>query len=222
MKKLEEFLNKLSATDSGKIVKVAAEMLMQPFDWSKMAADYINRLPEATFVSLVQKMNIQLVEPRVLMIHEEEKHFQVIVHLFNLNSFNRLMAEGKIGPHFHHFSFATRILHGGYWNINYGNSGTVQKPELFFKNQSYCDPGTVYTLKWDAFHQVLRPQHYTVSLMVRSKPIYEVDHGIEKNYGKREILRKRRLLLSVLNGPTVAVPGKPPIKSKVDFSKILA
>lgn len=224
MNKLEDFFDILSETPSDKIINVASDILVEPYNWPEMIATYVANLPDSEFVSRVKKMNIPSVEPRNMMIYEKDNHFQVVVNLYNLNSFNRLLMKGNIGPHYHHFSFVSRILRGGYRNINYKNSGTLQNPILSVSDISYCDTGTVFALAWDAFHQIMKPEHFTVSLMIRSKPVQEIDYGgVDKHYGTREILRKRRLLLEALNdNAATRIKGKSPQTTNVDFSKMMS
>ena len=103
-----------------------------------------------------------------------------------------------MGPHFHHFPFATRILRGSYANWFFDNDGTIESPQLRPGAQGRCETGDVYTIPYDRYHCVLTPAADTMSLMIRGRQRIDREGERESGYGREEILERRARMIRVL------------------------
>ncbi|MGA9244583.1 MAG: hypothetical protein WBW03_21685 [Silvibacterium sp.] len=168
----------------------------------------IDALDDDELCAQVLRAHIAHVEPRIFMIYEKTGRYQIIVHHFDRPAFDEHWQAGRLGPHYHHFSFTTRLLRGAYYNWIYDNEGDLNLPQLRLSGQVRCEQGDVYTLPFDRFHCVLLPDHDTVSLMVRGRPVLDPGHPPDPNYGKSEILELRNRLLQLLQHTPQVQPGR--------------
>jgi len=142
------------------------------------------------------------------MLHDEPDRFRVILHVFDLLQFRIYWNEGRMGPHFHHFSFSTRILRGSYFNWLFKNNGALETPRLEFEQQQRCDAGTVYFISWDKYHCVLAPEDATMSLMVRDRQSYNPGERPDPNYTNDMILCTRDRMLRLLESAPAEVSSR--------------
>jgi hypothetical protein len=208
MKSLNELIEVLDATPKHMILHVAVSQLLKAHDWNQLTANYIEELPDDSFFNTVDKMHIPYVDPRVFMIHENIGRYQIVVHHFDLERFNQRMASDHIGPHFHHFSFATRILRGGYTNVLFENEGELMNPALTPTNQSRCKKGSVYSIDYRQYHCVFRPESDSMSLMIRTFPELDPGHSKEPGYTKDIILSEKKKIVKLLKAESNSVMGK--------------
>jgi hypothetical protein len=195
---LNEFAACLDNAVVDRIPDVAADLLLRAEDWAAMVREYIQQLRGDEFCALVLRAHIAHVEPRIFMIHENPGRYQVILHHFDRPAFDRHWHAGRLGPHYHHFPFTTRLLRGRYYNWIYDNEGDLLDPKLRLASQVLCDQGDIYTLPFDRFHCVLLPEQDTLSLMVRGRAVFDPGHLPDAEYGERTILEARKRLLELL------------------------
>ncbi len=208
MKDLTELIAVLDATPRHMILHVALSQLLKPCNWNLLLARHIENLSDNDFFETVDKMHIPHVDPRVFMIHENVGRYQIVVHHFDLNRFNNSMKNNKIGSHHHHFSFATRIIKGGYTNVLFENDGSLMEPELTPSTQCRCTNGSVYSIDYRQYHCVFRPEHNSMSLMIRTAPELDPGHAKEPGYDRGVILAQKKLLIDQLNEPQEVIPGR--------------
>jgi hypothetical protein len=104
-----------------------------------------------------------------------------------------------LGPHFHHFSFSTRILYGQYVQWLFRNEGSPLEPKLRFDGQVLCPTHTVYTLHRERYHCVFSPATDTTSLMVRGPAHFKPRQRCERTAViVQEILDRRERLISAM------------------------
>jgi hypothetical protein len=208
MKNLQQLLEILDKTPKHMIMHVALSQLLKPVDWNTLLANYIEELSDENFFATVDKMHIPNVDPRVFMIHEKPGFYQIVVHHFDLKRFNHYMTTNRIGAHFHHFSFATRIIRGGYSNILFENhSDSLTKPNLEAIRQNRCERGSVYGIDYRQFHCVFKPENDSMSLMIRTKPELDPGHSKEVGYDRDVILTQKAKLISLLKEPFPVIRG---------------
>jgi hypothetical protein len=205
---LNEFIACLDNAGVDRIPDVAADLLLRAEDWTAMVREHIQQLSGDEFCDLVLRAHIAHVEPRIFMIYENPGRYQIILHHFDRPAFDRHWQSGRLGPHYHHFPFTTRLLRGRYYNWIYDNEGDLSDPKLKLASQVLCEQGDIYTLPFDRFHCVLLPQHDTLSLMVRGRAVLDPGHLPDPEYGDRMILESRQRLLVLLAETAYRQPGR--------------
>jgi hypothetical protein len=215
MPNFTDFIQELIKISPENIPEVAAEILIGKEDWCGMIRDYIAELSEAEFCRNVLRAHIAHVEPKVFLLYEEANKFQIILHHFDLPTFIAYWNAGRLGPHYHHFPFSTRLLQGSYYNWLFDNEGTLTEPQLKAVLQAKCQTGDVYTLSYDRFHCVLHPENDTMSLMVRGKGVVDPGHPPDPLYDQSKILQMRTRLLNLLS-----VAPKPQTGQLISFKNI--
>lgn len=198
MQNFKQFIDVLDQTPPNMVLHTATTMLLKPYPWTQLLRAFIQDLSDEAFYATVDKMHIPHVDPRVFMIHEHPGRYQIVVHHFELDRFNKYMKENKIGAHHHHFSFATRIIKGGYSNVLYENSGTITAPILQPTQQCRCTEGSVYSIDYRQYHCVFRPEPDSMSLMIRSHAELDPGHQKEAGYTYEKIIAQKHLLLDLL------------------------
>jgi hypothetical protein len=176
----------------------AAELLAGSSRWSDVVREAL-QMPERDFVDSVLPEYVPDVEPKVFLIHEVRGVLQVVLGHFDARTFGDLLAQRRIGPHFHHFSFSTRILHGQYVQWRFRNDGSVREPKLGFERQVACPVHTVYSLRHERYHCVFSPEDDTMSLMIRGPAQFKPRLPCERTAAVvRDILTRRERMLSTL------------------------
>lgn len=208
MRDFHAFRECLSCTKPSDLVRVAAKLLQAPVDWSHLVRNHLESLPDEDLIRLVLRANIARLQPRVFMIDEIPGRFQIVVHHFDLPIFERYIATNEIGPHYHSFSFSTRILRGQYTQCLFFNDGTLGQPDLEFDREVCCRAGDVYTLSYDRYHCVTNPQHESLTLMVRGPAVYNPCHPPEEGYGSEQVLIMRSRILAALSGAGPGFEGR--------------
>jgi hypothetical protein len=181
--------------------------LLKPYDWRGILTEHLRTMSDDVFISLAMREYNQEVEPSVYLIHEETGMFQIVINIFNMERFNRLISDKKIGPHNHRFSFASRIINGGYFQWIYKSIYVYSLDSLRFRCQRLCGVDTVYKFPSDEFHFVTRLiEDDTLSVMIRSPapPPPHVVHGVE--WG-RHFAAERMRLIRVLSRAATQRPG---------------
>lgn len=206
--RFEEFTAHLNDAAPEDIPHVAVQLLMHMEDWCSMVREQMQCLSNREFTELVLRAHIAHVEPRIFMIAESPGRYQIILHHFDRPAFDHHLKAGRLGPHYHHFPFTTRILRGKYYNWIFDNEGGLDSPHLKLAAQVSCEAGDIYTLPYDRFHCVLLPEHDTLSLMVRGRAILDPGHPPDPNYNERVILDSRERLLQLLDDSPRPSPGR--------------
>jgi hypothetical protein len=208
MRSLKELITALDNAPEDAIVDLARDVLSRPADWCTLTAQHLAQIPDSELTPLVLKAHFGWIEPRVYMIFERPGRYQIILHHFDTERFGRFLQEKRIGPHFHHFPFTTRILRGAYVNWLFNNGGALEKPTLSFAGQIRCVTGDIYTLQFDQYHCVLMPEVDTMSLMVRGKAVRAREHPEEPGYGPHEVLALRPRYIDLLMSAAEVSSGR--------------
>lgn len=206
MKKLDELISILDRTPQHMIMHVGMSQLLKPINWNQLLKEFIENLSDDQFFESVDKMHIPHVDPHVFMIHENPGRYQLVVHHFDLERFNKYMNQNRIGAHHHHFSFATRILRGGYTNVLFENKGSLSSPKLTPALQNRCERGSVYIIDYRQYHCVFRPEDKSMSFMIRTAPELDPGHPKDSEYTRERILTEKKVLIGLLSEkyPTIA------------------
>lgn len=191
------------ASDEGRVVEDAAALLLEAGDWAGLAAHAVRALSDGEFAELARGGHVPGTEPAVYPLHSEPGRFEVALNVFDRQRFEGLLASRTIGPHRHRFPFATRILRGGYvqWLYRTPEPGSG----LRFAGQSLVDVASVYTLRPEQFHMVLRPQDGTTTLMVRGPSLSSLG---DRCSAPASIAEARQRLLDLLAGACEKGPGR--------------
>lgn len=208
MRSIDELCALLKDVAPHEVVSRAGAVLMSDINWSSLVYDHLKSISDSDLTSLVLAAHISNVQPRVFMIAEVPGHARIILHHFDRSEFDAYFLAKKIGPHFHHFDFATRIIRGSYFQWLFHNNGELRSPDLSFDRVLRCDSGTVYEMPYDRYHCVMDPLHDTMSLMVRGPAVNDPGHLPEFGYGRCEILALRARFMEILRVSDEARPSR--------------
>lgn len=184
------------------------EILSEPIDWPALARDRLAAMADAIFIDMTRRVFVDGVEPKVFLLHDDPSGFRIVLNYFDRQSFDRHLAAGRITPHYHHYDFSTRIIHGQYHHLLYANEGTLNRPQLSMWHRTKDQAGDVYFLPWDEFHCVLAPAHDTVSLQIRGSARILVSR--EPEVRDEDLLAAREAALKTLAGVSPAKSGTVP------------
>jgi len=204
---IHNLIQELDKRSTSEIPDFSAELLVRPGRWKSQVGAYLETLDNNKFVSLVSKSYVPSVEPEVFMLYDDPAgRFQLVLGHFDRTRFDHYQANGTIGPHHHHFTFTTRILAGSYQHVLYENAGTLARPQLKVQAAFTCQKGDVYTLAYDWFHEVMEPQHHTMSLMIRGSTEHlPTEHPMHLT--APQIHKHRELLRALLSQPESRAAG---------------
>lgn len=213
--KLDDVIGVLRGVAPHEVASFATSLLQHPIDWARLALEFLCKVDDNRFVEMVLKEHIKLVEPRIFMLHDEPAHFQIIIHHFDRLAFDEHWKAGRLGTHYHHFSFATRILKGAYHHWLFDNTGTLDSPNLSASYMAQNVAGDVYLMPWDRFHCVMAPEDDSLSFMIRGPAVTNPGHEPDPNYTSASILSAKEMLIRSLTEVPSASPGR-----LADFSPI--
>lgn len=205
---LEDVVGRLRDVAPDDIASFATDFLLQPHDWAGMARRFLLEVDDDHFVETVLAEHIKGVEPRIFMLHDEPEHFQIILHHFDRAAFDAHWTAGRIGPHYHHFSFSTRIIKGSYFHWLFENSGTLDEPELTPCRQARDTVSDVYLMPWDRFHCVMAPQDGSMSFMIRGPAVMDPQHEPDEAYTPDRILEAKEMLIRTLDDAPPPCDGR--------------
>lgn len=178
----------------------AARLLARVTRWRELVHRALS-VPPDDFVERTLPEYVPEVEPKVFLVEEVPGLYQVVLHHFDAATFHELLTARRIGPHFHHFSFSTRILRGRYVQWLFHNRGSVLEPDLAFDRQVAAPTHSIYTLPHDRFHCVLSPEEDTMSFMVRGPARFKPRPPCRRTAAvEREILERRARMLAAVEG----------------------
>lgn len=169
---LSRLASGLRALPEDQFREEAVRFLAEPLDWPALLLDHFERISDDEIASGTRGILVDGVEPKTFLLHDDPGRFQVVLNHFDRDSFEVHRAAGRITPHFHRFSFATRVIHGHYHHLLFANSGNLEKPRLDLWHRTRDDMNDVYFLPWDEYHCVLAPEQGTMSLQVRGPVRY--------------------------------------------------
>lgn len=195
---LGDVVDRLRHVPPDEVAAFATDFLREPYDWAGMARAFLTEVDDDAFVETVLKEHIKDVEPRIFMLHDEPGHFQIILHHFDRAAFDEHWDARRLGPHYHHFSFSTRIIKGSYFHWLFDNSGTLDRPELTPRRQARDTVADVYLMPWDQFHCVMAPEHGSMSFMIRGPAVLDPKHEPDVNYTPGMILEAKDMLVRTL------------------------
>lgn len=171
------FLSRLRSLPAGRFREGAVRILAEPVNWPALALDRLQRISDSDVLAGTREIIVDDVEPKTLLLHDEPGQFRVVLNHFDRESFEAHRAEGRITPHFHRFSFTTRVLQGHYHQLLFSNEGQLEKPHLEMWHRTRDDVNDVYFLPWNEYHCVLAPEHGTMSLQLRGVTEYPPDRS---------------------------------------------
>ena len=167
-----DLVRRLRAAQADGFAAHAVGVLSEPLDWLDLVRGRLEEMTADALVSGTRRIFVPGVEPKTFLLHDEPGKFRVVLNHFDRDSFECHRAEGRISPHFHRFSFATRMLRGDYHHMLFDNSGDLRAPRLSMWHHTKDVAGHVYFLPWDEFHCVLAPADGTMSLQIRTPVRY--------------------------------------------------
>jgi hypothetical protein len=122
----------------------------------------------------------------------------IVLNYYDRATFDAQFAAGVITPHYHHFSFSSRLLAGAFYHITYRNDGELDAPSLEPDSQTWLRAGDVLELPFDRYHCVLAPADGTVSLMVRGKARFRNRHIGDPTFAPEHAAMERTRLIGAL------------------------
>lgn len=150
----------------------AVGVLAEPLDWLDLVRGRLDEMSADALVAGTARIFVPGVEPKTFLLHDEPGRFRIVLNHFDRDSFETHRADGRISPHFHRFSFATRMLRGDYHHMLFRNGGDLRTPRLSMWHHTKDVANHVYYLPWDEFHCVLAPADGTMSLQIRGPVQY--------------------------------------------------
>ncbi len=184
----------------------AVDVLSEPLDWLDLVRGRLEEMSAEALVSGTARIFVPGVEPKTFLLHHEPGKFRIVLNHFDRDSFECHRAEGRITPHFHRFSFATRMLRGDYHHMLFANGGDLRSPRLSLWHHTKDVADDVYFLPWDEYHCVLAPADGTMSLQVRTPVRYA--GGVPAAPPARDLLLARDAALDALGEPAGSRPGR--------------
>jgi hypothetical protein len=150
----------------------AARCLARDMDWLSIAREAVGRISVERLAAAAGVLRVPNVQPRVFPVHAEARRFTVVVNHYDRPSFDELFRQGYITPHYHHFSFCSRVLRGGLVHMRFENAGTIEHPTLSPGLYERLGSGDIFSVRYDAFHCVVAPEPDTLTLMIRTEPVH--------------------------------------------------
>ena len=207
---LAAVIERLRGTTEEDFRSVCVEILSARLDWAAVVRDHLATVADGAFVSGTEKIFVEGVEPKTLLLHDEPGRFRLVLNHFDKSSFLAHQREGRITPHYHHFDFATRVISGSYHHLLFDNQGGLTAPELTLRHRTRDDAGHGYVLPWDEFHCVLAPAPDTMSLQIRS-PARCRPYRRPLTTTAKELLTARDVALNALDDlPSTTESGQVP------------
>lgn len=174
------------------------ELLTAPISWAAIVRDHLAELASTAYVDGTKRIFVDGVEPKTLLLHDEPGRFRLVLNHFDRESFRLHQQEGRITPHFHHFSFVTRVISGHYHHLLFDNDGELLRPKLTLRHRTRDDRDNVYALPWNEYHCVLAPDRDTMSLQIRGPVEFQPGRGpVRVTPG--ELLDSRDVALNALD-----------------------
>lgn len=165
-------VSRLCSLPADQFPEETVRILAEPLNWAALVLDRLQGISDNDIFDATREIIVDGVEPKTLLLHDEPGRFRIVLNHFDRESFEAHRAAGRITPHFHHFSFATRVIQGHYHQLLFSNAGELEKPRLEMWHRTRDDVDDVYFLPWDEYHCVLAPEHGTMSLQIRGSAEY--------------------------------------------------
>lgn len=194
MAPFEDLWTELSAVRDSEFLEEAARLLRQERDWIGSASESLDALSDDEFFRLTMSVRVAGVQPRAFPVHIETGRFALVLNHYDRADFEALEALGRITPHYHHFSFCSRILRGRYYHLLFSNAGTLQEPILELSEHRWQVAADVFLLPFPTFHHVMSPDHDTVTLMIRGRPQFANPHIGDSDYNMERAKKDRSQL----------------------------
>ncbi|GAB1510036.1 hypothetical protein [Actinophytocola sp. KF-1] len=213
--RFHDLVRRLRAAPADGFAAHAVAALSEPLDWLDLVRGRLEEMTAGALVAGTRRVLVPGVEPKTFLLHDEPGRFRVVLNHFDRDSFECHRAEGRISPHFHRFSFATRMLRGDYHHMLFDNGGDLRSPRLSLWHHTKDVPGHVYYLPWDEFHCVLAPADGTMSLQIRTPVRYRAPQT-RVAPPDRDLLVARDAALTAL---TEDPPGSPAAGTVPGFAR---
>jgi hypothetical protein len=180
-------------------LELASGALREEIDWREQARDALQQISDDVFFSNTKRLRVPEVQPDAFPLHIEPGRFTIVLNHYSRSTFDRLLLAGRITPHYHHFSFCTRILRGKFCHIEYQNQGTIESPNLIKRTQKWFTEGNVFDVKYPDYHCIVAPEDNTISLMIRGRALFTNPHIGDGSFDLQQAMQARRGLLSILS-----------------------
>ncbi|WP_250438709.1 hypothetical protein [Caballeronia sp. AZ1_KS37] len=198
MNSFEDFIMRLRKNDHGDFVASASRILRQPGDWLEIARVGLSSLSDEKLQKNIAATRVHNVQPCVFPIHVEAGQFSVVLNLYSKFEFDDLTKRGYVSPHYHHFSFCSRILRGRFYHLVFQNAGEPIRPSLMLTSGRWFREGEVIELPYPTFHSVMEPEDSTVTLMIRGRPLFSMPHIGDPEFRIDQARSARRQLEAAL------------------------
>lgn len=203
---LSEIVSGLCQASPEELLQSAAALLSEERDWLAAVRNAVAAISKDEIHSRTARVRVANVQPHVFPLHEEPSCFMIVVNHYNRSLFDEQFKQGHITPHYHHFSFCSRVLRGGFLHFLFENQGSLSQPRLSPAGYKRLEAGDVFTMDYDQFHCVLAPEQDTVTLMVRSAPRFLNPHLGDFCFDLDRAWLERNELLCALEHRLVRLP----------------
>jgi hypothetical protein len=139
---------------------------------------YIENIAAPDIYALNCANRVEDVQPTNFVLYSQRGRFEVVVNHFIAD----LFAKSRNAPHFHHCSFATRVLCGSYHHVVYNNTASQAEPKLSVRGIKKIGPGEGYSIEWHTYHAILRPEDNTLTLLLRGPQCHSRPNLSTKDY----------------------------------------
>lgn len=202
MNGISELGNYLCGMSDSELIREAAKYLSGREEWLSLAYGALESISDHDFFENAARVRVPNVQPRTFPIYRDRGGFSIVLNYYDRQRFESAFNAGHITPHIHHFSFASRVLHGRFCEYLFDNSGSKEVPHLTLAATEWHSAGDVYTRQYDRYHCIMAPSHETITLLVRSRPLFANPHLNAGNYTFEDAMSERAKLTRAFSALT--------------------
>ena len=197
---LNDLIASLRGFDQNDLISCAERLLRSDVDWAGVVLKAITGFSTVEFAHRATLLRVPGVQPWPFALHVEPEQYSVVLNHYDKTHFVSSFEQGNITPHIHHFSFCSLVLRGSLFEMLFANDGTDQEPRLRNVTQKRHKVGDVFTLYYPEFHCVIEADDDTVTLMIRSRPLFSNPHISATGVDAEIVARQRQRIEQTLRG----------------------